>query len=198
MGRSFTLVLRNRAALFIGLALLALAACSVTRSTPERSMLADGSVMISRPAPALAPMEKLSSLGFLPLYPSPTGNWLLIDTQKKTASLMEGDRLALVADAKGTDALRPGRFQLVYRQRNPLWYAPASYFERRKLPVPPEGDKARFRRGALGDFVLYLTKEIPIHSGPVWSEDVGGVKLDDMSMTKMYYMLPVGATIEVR
>ncbi len=154
--------------------------------------------MISRPAPAPAAMEKLIALGLLPSYEAENTHWLRIDPHSQTISLMEDGKPTLVSQAQGTQLLHSGRFQLLHKQRNPLWYAPASYFEQRNLPVPPEGDKSRFRRGALGDFVLYLTKDTPIHSGPVWSEDVGGVKVDDSSLSKIYYMLPVGAIIEVK
>jgi hypothetical protein len=177
--------------------ILTLLSCSFGSPSSTREFLADGSLMISRSLPPPAAPQNTTTLGLLPTYGAHTGTWLLIDTGARTASLMEGDTATVVAPAEGTDTVRPGRFQLLHKQRNPLWYAPPSYFQQRQLPVPPEGDRARFRRGALGDFVLYITKEIPVHSGPVWTDDVGGIRLDDTSLSKMYYMLPVGAPIEI-
>ena len=177
----------------------------IISSVSERADVAwlqEGSVVISRPAPSAfaADLGGLSqtSLGFLPSIQSPSGAWILIDTLKHTVNLMDGEKTSLSTKAQGIESLKPGKYQLLHKQRNPLWYAPSSYFSERKLEVPAEGDKERFRRGALGDFVLYLDKDTPIHSGPVWSRDIGGLRVDDNNLSKMYYLLNVGAPIEVR
>ncbi len=160
----------------------------------------DGSIVISRPLPhrynASLP---LTALGFVPTYQSAPGNWLLIDTAKKTISLMEGEKVSMTSPADfGLSSIKPGSYSLLHKQRNPLWYAPESYFVSRKLAVPPDGDRSRFRRGALGDFVLYLDKDTPIHSGALWSGDVGGVKLDDNALSKIFYVLQIGSPIQVQ
>jgi len=160
--------------------------------------MADGSIMIARSMPAPQGMVQPTGLGFMPPLGAVPGNWLMIDTVRGAVNLMEGDRVAVAAQAAGAKNLRKGRYQLVLKQRNPLWYAPSTYFEDRNLEVPPEGDKNRFRRGALGDFVLYLDKETPVHSGPVWNKDIGGIKLDEASLAKMYYLLSIGSMVEVR
>ena len=59
-------------------------------------------------------------------------------------------------------------------------------------------DRERFRRGALGEYVLYIDPEIPLHSGPIWTSDLGGVRLDDKDLSRIYYQLRLGAPIEIR
>ena len=85
----------------------------------------------------------------------------------------------------------------MHKQRNPLWYAPDSYFKARLLPLPAEGDRSRFRRGALGEFVLFVDKDTPIHSGPFGSEEIGGIRLEEDDISRLYYQLELGATIRV-
>jgi hypothetical protein len=127
-----------------------------------------------------------------------SGTWLSINSIERSIRLMSGDSVISTASGDGLDKVTPGTYQLLHKQRNALWYAPDSYFSSRNLPVPPQGDKSRFRRGALGDFVLYINKDTPIHSGPFWSTDIGGIRLEDSELSRIYYQLPVGAEIEIR
>ncbi|NQV20936.1 MAG: ribulose-phosphate 3-epimerase, partial [Rhodospirillales bacterium] len=47
-------------------------------------------------------------------------------------------------------SLNPGTYALQHKQKRPLWYASDEYFAKRQLPIPPPGDRQRYRRGALG------------------------------------------------
>ena len=172
---------------------------SVIPSSPDQ-FTQDGSVVISRPLPhRLNSLRSFAALGFVPTYQSAPGNWLLIDTVKRTISLMDGEKIAITSPAEfGAGSLKPGSYSLLHKQRNPLWYAPESYFISRRLPVPPDGDRSRFRRGALGDFVLYVDKDTPIHSGELWSGDVGGLKLDDNTLSRIFYLIQIGSPVQVQ
>lgn len=177
-------------------------ACSrgkgATASNDERNYLASGQIVISRPAPEASAPRSLNMMGFVPVLGTHVGNWLSVNRADKNLSLMEGNRVISSSKIKGADSLTPGSFQVLHMQRNPLWYAPDSYFTNRHLVVPPQGDKDRFRRGALGEFAIFLNKETPIHSGPVWSEEIGGVKVEEADLSKIYYQLQVGSIIEVK
>jgi hypothetical protein len=111
---------------------------------------------------------------------------------------MDGDSPVTVASGEGIDSLKPGQYQVLHKQRNALWYAPDQYFTERGLKVPPQGDKSRYLRGALGDFVVFINKDTPIYSGPIWTEEIGGVRLSDDEMSRLYYRMEVGVPIEVR
>ncbi len=163
-----------------------------------------GSITLSRSNPGQAISNSYdtpsTALGFVPasLHGAPTGSWVSIDTSKKSLELMKGDQVVAHLSGLGVESLKPGLFKVKHKQRNPLWYAPDSYFTARSLPTPMEGDKARFRRGALGDFVIFLDQDTPIHSGPIWLDSIGGVKMDEAELSKLYYSLEVGAAVEVK
>ncbi|MCB0310611.1 MAG: L,D-transpeptidase [Bdellovibrionales bacterium] len=178
-----------------------LCSCS-TVTTSDRPLAAnwmpDGMIALSRPAPQVSEESITRAFAFLPLQTVHAGPWLLIDTSQGEMSLMDGSKTISIANGEGVKSLTPGTYQLLHKQRNALWYAPDSYFEKRSLPVPGKGDRARFRRGALGDFVLFLSKETPIHCGPIWSDEIGGVRMPEDELSRVYYRLPVGSLIEVR
>jgi lipoprotein-anchoring transpeptidase ErfK/SrfK len=104
----------------------------------------------------------------------------------------------LVIKTDGAKHLRPGSFSVTQKENDPLWYAPKEYFMKRALPVPPEGSRERFKRAALGNQTLYLNDQTPIHSGPVWMNEIGGVRLNSSAMSELYSMVQVGARVEVR
>ena len=141
-------------------------------------------------------------LGFVPtsLSPAsiaPAGTWLSINRREKTVSLMEGSKVSITVHGDGIEQLSAGSFHLLHKQRSPLWYAPDTYFTERGLAVPPEGDRERYRRGALGEFAMFLDKDTPLHAGIVWTDDVGGVRVDENDLARLYYSLDVGSTIKV-
>lgn len=183
-------------AVFLGLVTLG---CSDSvRSQLDEQSAGSGSIVLARPMPETRAVGPLSMFGFLPASLSQAGSWVQIDTQAKKLSLMDGDKVVFEAAADGADHLAPGKYQVLHKQRSALWYAPDAYFTSRSLPVPPEGDRARFRRGALGDFAIFLGKDLPVHSGPVWSSEIGGVRLEEAEISRLYYSIDVGGAVEVK
>lgn len=181
----------------------------------ETNWLTDGLIAIARPVPAPSTSLALKSwdaptsgaelavnsstlLGFMPLPPTQAAAWLSIDTARQTIALMAGAEVVTTGTGEGLANLKPGTYRIAHKQRQPLWHAPTRYFEARGLPVPAEGDRARFRRGALGDLALFIDQDTPIHSGPIWASEIGGVKLDEAIITPLYEQLEVGAVIEVK
>ena len=90
------------------------------------------------------------------------------------------------------------KFSVTRKETNPLWQAPPTYFLRRGLSVPGEGSPERSMRGALGGQALFLDQGRAIHSGPIWNDDVGGIKLSSQDMAMLFDAVAVGATVEVR
>lgn len=169
-----------------------------TANSPSDHWLLDGMIAISRPLPSVVSAAPESMLGFMPLPKAAhVGIWLSIDRSSKMLTVMDGDKEVSMAAGDGVDKLKTGVYQVLHKQRNALWYAPDSYFTARNLKVPPQGDRARYRRGALGDFVVFINKDTPIYSGPFWVEDVGGIRLSDEDMSRLYYRIDVGSPIEV-
>ena len=166
--------------------------------TPGSEMLANGQIVIARPIPKISTTDELKMFGFLPIQGVHAGAWLSLDTATSSLTLMEGDSALTTSKVEGLPQLRPGKYQVLHKQRSALWYAPDSYFSARDIPIPGQGDKSRYRRGALGEFVVYLSKDFPVHSGPVWSPDIGGLRLSELELSKIYYKIPVGADVEVK
>lgn len=160
------------------------------------SFRSDGYVSINRIAPQIATPETL--LGFLPALENNSGDWLQIDTKSKKLILFEGTKKLQEAAIEGDISLKPGRYEIKHKQRSPLWYAGDDYFEARGLSVPEVGHRERYRRGALGDFALFIDSDTPIHSSPEYNKEVGGIRIDDEQMRKIYYSLDVGSVIEIR
>lgn len=184
--------------------LVFVSACShkTLSPTPEQkgNWLDDGMIAFSRPAPSVSAQMPVSMLAFFPLRSSQVGNWLSIDLGNAAVNLMEGDKIVASAKGQGISSLLPGTYQVLHKQRNALWYATDSYFTSRKLPVPSANDRARYRRGALGDFALFVGNDspTPLHCGPIWSEEIGGIRLNDDDLSRIYYQIPVGAQVEVK
>ena len=123
---------------------------------------------------------------------------LVIETSKHTLSVTVAGKAPVVMNAQGAYALKKGTYSVAQKEVDPLWVAPPTYFLRRGLQVPAEGSPARAMRGALGHQALFIDRSLAIHSGPIWNDDVGGVKLAAADMAMLYDVVSVGATIEVR
>ncbi len=181
-------------------ALTLLSGCSFSSSlvTPSDPFLKDGILALSRPVP---PQETGATpgslLGFVPA-PGMTSNlWLSIRTGSGVLELMNGTTVVGTLRGEGLSELPPGQYTVLHKQKSPLWYAPDSYFSSRMLPIPEAGDKSRYLRGALGEFAIFIDKEIPLHCGPVWNADIGGVRLDEAELSKLFYSVAVGAAITI-
>ncbi len=181
-------------------------------SHPESggSYVAVGSITLARPVPAATNLSS-ALLGFMPrdrqdssrdamsdVSSLGASSWLLIDRAAQTLSLMKGDEIVETISGEGATSLAPGRFELAHKQKSALWYAPDSYFLSRGETPPRPGDKVRFRRGALGELSLFVTKDLPLHCGPVWTEEIGGVRLNESEMAKLFYSLEPGSIVEIR
>lgn len=179
---------------------LGLAACSGgSKNTQEnKAWLQSGQIVISKSAPEVSEPRSLNMLGFFPVAASHSGTWLSFNKTEKSISLMDGARVITTSKAQGGEDLTAGSYQVLHMQKNPLWYAPDSYFSTRSLDIPSQGDKARFRRGALGEYAVFINKETPIHSGPLWSSEIGGIRVSEDDLSKIYYQLQIGSIIEVK
>ena len=167
-----------------------------SRVPDEGVSAAEDTVEIGSAPSGMAPI-----IGYIPpalgFVPADNETWLQIKKSSKTLIVYKGSAKVKELKGEGTVAIATGEYALQHKQKRPLWYASDDYFRKRKLNVPPKNDKLRYRRGALGLYAIYPTPTFPIHSGPVWSEDVGGLKVSKADLSAIYYMLPVGSTVKV-
>jgi len=177
-------------------------------TTTLDSLEVDGSPVLSRTRLSggrlISGKRKLFAplIGYFPpahaYMPADNETWLEVDSKKKTLTLFKGKSAIKEIKGEGSVSLDEGEYYLQHKQKQPLWYAPDDYFKKRKLNIPSPGDRLRYRRGALGNYALYPTTTFPIHCGPIWSKDVGGLRVSATELSSIYYMLPVGAPIVVK
>lgn len=182
-------------------------------NTPQFSsnFLKSGTIILSRKMPeSNAPVSDLSKqhlmsplIGYIPptkgFLPASNEAWMEIDSASKTLVVFQGDRILAQAQAEGNIDMPKGTVvALQQKQERPVWYATDEYYTRRELTPPPAGARERFLRGALGSKVLYPTATLPIHSAPLWSDDIGGLRVERAQLTALFNALPVGASIVVK
>jgi hypothetical protein len=151
----------------------------------------------TEPAALYAPL-----VGYFPpavtYLPADNETWLEIDRSSKVLTVFKGKEKIKQMQGEGEVSIAPGDYYLQHKQKQPKWYAPNEYFVKRQLTVPPPNDGLRYRRGALGQFALFPTTTFPIHCGPLWTEDVGGLRVSATDLASIYYMVPIGAPIVVK
>jgi len=196
-------VINTRKASWIALgvaSLLLTTGCSVSSRTGDsnNSWLQSGSLALSRPMPQ--PSRGPSQTTLVPTSTATATDitTLIISRHDRTLTAIRPGVSPLVIKTDGAQHLHTGSFSVTQKELDPLWYAPKEYFMKRALPVPPEGSRERFKRAALGTQTIYLNDQTPIHSGPIWMREIGGVRVDATQMKELYSMIQVGARVEVR
>lgn len=176
-------------------------------SDSDFSFLDEGSISISRPIPRLN-SEPARVMSFMPVSPqladfgvhasADTKLWVFIDTVGKTLLINRGDENILTAPIQNAQGIRQGKFNVVLKQSDPLWYAPDQYFLTRNQTVPPSGSSDRFRKGALGSQAVFLEGELILHSSPLNESSINGVQISANEMISIYSILEPGTEIVVR
>lgn len=190
------------------LLIISLGGCSLLQSakTPgtgsSRGWLTDGSLAISRPLPPVNvfPTERASlrQESFPSRSVPTTQTTIRIQRAAGKLSLSGPETSPLSFNVHVASSLKSGRYTVALKQANPLWYAPASYFRQRDLKIPAEGSRERFKRGALGSQALFLSDQTPLHSGPVGTNEIGGLRLNPADMDELFKLVQVGTVVEVR
>jgi len=169
--------------------------------------LSDGSLALSRPVPPVSrPSAKSSIKNIAAITPSapvsPSSGEesiaLIVSRSDRTLTAIRPGAKPLVVKTEGAQLLPRGSFSVTMKEENPLWYAPKEYFVNRAMPVPSEGSRERFKRAALGERTIYLNDQTPIHSGPVWLKEIGGLRVPHAQMDQIFSMVTVGTRVEVR
>lgn len=226
----YRMILRHYA---IALLLPALSACSMFSGSNSMSLYqgnkdinmtlisqgypASGTLVISRLMEDVSVRSGTESSSYSPLVgytPSSLGRGdtgageIVINPEKKLILGYKGGK-ALV-EAKVDLAMMPvgQSFELVSSQRDPLWFAPDSYFIERGLKVPSgksDNSLIRYRRGALGDRSITLRNaagkdgsHLILHCAKLWSPEVGGIRMETRDLEAILAMLEEGASVIVR
>ena len=95
-----------------------------------------------------------------------------------------------------------GVFEVGRKKKDPVWYAPDWYYVERDLPIPPAYSPARYRRGTLGDYALYLSDEIAIHgtedeSSVGRASSHGCLRMRNADIGVVFPLVQVGTRVEI-
>ena len=197
-----------------------LTSCSGTKILPDQAaqntFLSSGTIIVSQQISSEMKQQAMTSanipesepkmfaplIGYFPpaatYLPAENESWVEILRASKKVLIHKGLSIVAEIQGEGDIPLAPGEYYIQHKQKSPLWYAPDEYFSKRQLEVPAQGDRSRYRRGALGQFAIYPTTTFALHCGPVWTEDVGGLRISSSDLSSVYYTLPVGAPVVVR
>jgi len=176
--------------------------------------LSSGSIILSRNIPTeqidehqYTQIENKSEKVFAPLIgffppstnflPADNEAWLELKKQSNSVNLYNGKNIVSSFAVEGNFNIDAGKYYVQHKEKNPVWYAPDQYFAKRHLEIPGAADKLRYRRGALGEFAIYPSEGFALHSAAIWSEDVGGLKLSQSEIAKIFDTLSLGALIVV-
>lgn len=93
-----------------------------------------------------------------------------------------------------------GRFQVQYKERDPIWIAPDWYFVENNLPVPARDDPSRVLENTLGEAAVYISPSLAIHgtSRPeLLGERVshGCIRLENRYAIRLYNNVQVGTEV---
>lgn len=140
---------------------------------------------------------------------------VLVSLKEHRLYVVEGDRViwsaqvgtgtgARLAGGDGTwEFSTPrGRFQVMFKEENPVWILPDWVFVERGEPTPPPGSPERRVEGALGDAALYLGGEIAIHGTDqpeLLGQDVshGCIRISNEDVRRLYQELEVGTPVVI-
>ena len=171
-------------------------------SMQEPTALAEGVLASASQIKPDSPSVMAPLIGYFPplmsFVPAENEVWLEVDRTTAKIAVYKGREVVKQIQGEGVVSMNTGEYFLQHKQKQPLWYAPNEYFTKRQLAVPASENRLRYRRGALGDLALYPTTTFPIHSAPLWSDEVGGLRISETDLAAIYFMLPVGAPVVVK
>jgi hypothetical protein len=172
---------------------------ALSRPVPEFPARLSASLTENHSSSGAIAANGRAMLGFMPTKHSQSQASLTINRTDNSGELSRpNDFTPHRFTIEGAQQLPVGTYTVLLKQQAPLWYAPDRYFIDRDLNVPGQGARERFRRGALGSQAIFLSGEIPIHAGPLWSAEIGGVRLEPSDISILFEALQVGAEVNVR
>jgi hypothetical protein len=118
-----------------------------------------------------------------------------------SAPVGTGTGIRLVTDSDDWEFNTPtGRFQVQYKERDPVWIAPDWYFVENNLPVPDTNHPSRYMTGTLGVAAVYISPHVAIH-GTNRPELIGQrvshgcIRLENRYALRLYHNVQVGTEV---
>jgi len=135
-----------------------------------------------------------------PAHYTPAMNeyWLEISREQARIVVRRGEEQVGEFMTDGSFAVSAGSYIVESKEQNPSWYAPDEYFLARSREVPTPGSSERFRRGALGRAALFASSGLIIHSSPIWTPEVGGLRVEVSAIEELFSKLTPGTRIDIK
>ncbi len=118
-----------------------------------------------------------------------------------SAPIGTGTGMRVITDEHDWEFTTPtGRFQVQYKELNPVWIAPDWFFIENNLPVPAVNHSSRYMRGTLGDAAVYISQDLAIH-GTNKPELIGQrvshgcIRLENRFAKRLYNNVQVGTEV---
>ena len=124
--------------------------------------------------------------------------WMEIDKKEGHLKVYHGKQLVSDVSVEGTNNIPSGEYLVQSKQNSPRWYAEDSYFRSRGLNLPEKFAESRFLKGALGPKAMFLSDKIALHSSPIWTQEVGGIKIEKNALASIYEQSTLGVSVVVR
>ncbi|HMO02705.1 MAG TPA: L,D-transpeptidase [Oligoflexia bacterium] len=187
-------------------------ACSILsgESGSTAAFKTSGRIVISRSAPLIHPainqnnqIDLNSGLAFAPIVNKNQSqnlltNTIIIDRAQNKVSFSNNNSINSDYQMKKHGDLPIGEFKVIHKQAEPTWSATKNYFTSRKLEIPKAGDKNLLRRGAYGEFAIFINQKTALHNGKVWSDEVGGIQLADEAIKELFEKVSNGDTVIIK
>ncbi len=118
-----------------------------------------------------------------------------------SAPVGTGTGIRLITDSDDWEFTTPtGRFQIQFKERDPVWIAPDWYFVENNLPVPDTNHPSRYMTGTLGVAAVYISPHVAIH-GTNRPELIGQrvshgcIRLENRYALRLYHNVQVGTEV---
>lgn len=168
---------------------------------PVKNFSTSGSLQIAKPVKLSPPIpdNPTPAVGFLGV-PSRFGiTKLVIDTDSNSFKLIN----SLTGEIKNgiiryINSAPKGVFRVSLKQKHPVWYAPDQYFQARNLETPHEFSPERYRKGALGEYAIFLDSGVTLHTSPVFLAEERGIAFRAKDLQNIYETLSFASYVEIR
>lgn len=118
-----------------------------------------------------------------------------------SAPVGTGTGMRVITEDNDWDFSTPtGRFQVQYKERDPIWIAPDWFFVENNLPVPSKNHPSRYMKGTLGAAAVYISPSLAIH-GTDRPELIGQrvshgcIRLENRYAMRLYHNVQPGTEV---
>jgi len=118
-----------------------------------------------------------------------------------SAPIGTGTGMRVITHEQAWDFSTPtGRFQVQYKERDPVWIAPDWFFVENNRPIPPKNHPSRYMKGTLGSAAVYISPDLAIH-GTDRPELIGQrvshgcIRLENRYAMRLFHNVQVGTEV---